>query len=598
MYKYSKPDNLIDLFNQAVEKFGPNRLFGTKNKKEKKYEWITYKQLSDRVDNLRAALNELGLKKGERVGIIANNRTEWAVTVFATHGLGGEFVPMYEKEILKVWKYIIKDAEIKFLFVANDDVYNEVKDLVNEIDTLKHIFIIDTNNNDLSLKSLEEKGKPLEHKAISPDAYDVANLIYTSGTTGEPKGVLLTHGNIASNAATGPLLFPFLDKNSVSLSILPWAHSYGQSAEFYNWFYFGGSIGIMESVDTLGEDLELVKPTFLIAVPRVFSKIYDGIWAKMEETGGIKLKLFKSAVDVAEKRRLLIEQGKSDAILNIKYKLLDKLVFSKLRAKFGNRLEMSLTASALMSKKVSLFFRNMGILVFDCYGLSETSPAVTMNCPRAYKQDSVGKAIKDVEIRIDYTGLNHKDKGGEIQIKGPNIMKGYFNKPEATKAVFTEDGWFKTGDRGKLDEEGFLYITGRIKEQYKLENGKYVFPASIERDIKHLPYIENAMIHGEGKAYNTCIVVADCVVIQKLSETLEIKTSIDKLINSPIVQDFISKEIIKSLKGKYGGYEIPKKFIFTNIPFSVENGMLTQTLKLKRRKVYEKYGFQLEELYK
>lgn len=598
MYKYSKPDNLIDLFNQAVEKFGPNRLFGTKNIKEKKYEWITYQQLSDRVDNLRATLNKLGFKKGERVGIIANNRTEWAVIAFATHGLLGEYVPMYEKEILKVWKYIIKDAQIKFLFVANEAIYEQVKDLVNTIDTLKYIFIIDTNNKDLSLQNLEEKGKLLKHKALTPDPYDVANLIYTSGTTGDPKGVLLTHGNIASNAATGLQLFPFLNENSVSLSILPWAHSYGLSAEFYNWFYFGGSIGIMESVDTLAEDLELVKPTFLIAVPRVFSKIYDGIWAKMEETGGITLKLFKSAVDVAEKRRQLLEQGKSDLILNIQYKLLDKLVFSKIRKKFGNRLEMSITASALMSKKVSLFFRNMGIPVFDCYGLSETSPAVTMNCPRANKQDSVGKAIKDVEIRIDYTGLDNKDKGGEIQIKGPNVMKGYFNKPEATKAVFTEDGWFKTGDRGRLDEEGFLYITGRLKEQYKLENGKYVFPASIERDIKQLPYIENAMVYGEGKPFNTCIVVADCAVIQKLAETMKLKTSVGKLISSPIVQDFISTEIQKYLKGKYGGYEIPKKFIFTNKTFSVENGMLTQTLKLKRRKVYEKYGFQLEELYK
>jgi len=596
MYNYSKPDNLIDLFNEAVKKFGPNPLYGTKNKQKKKYEWISYQQLSDRIDNLRAALNELGLKKGERVGIIANNRTEWAVTVFATHGLGGEFVPMYEKEILKVWKYIIKDAEIKILFVANEEIYKKVKDLLTKIDTLEQIFIIDSNN-DLSMKKLEEKGKLLEHTAISPDPYDVANLIYTSGTTGEPKGVLLTHGNLTSNSATGLQLFPFLDKNSRSLSILPWAHSYGQSAEFYNWFYFGGSIGFMESVDTLAEDLELVRPTFLIAVPRVFNKIYDGIWTKMEETGGLKYKLFKTAVDTAEKRRQLTEQGKSNAFLDFKFKILDNLVFSKIREKFGNRLEMSITASALMSQKVSLFFRNIGIPVFDCYGLSETSPAVTMGCPKWNKQGSVGKAVKDVEIRIDYTGLDNQDKGGEIQIKGPNVMKGYYNKPEATKAVFTEDGWLKTGDRGKIDEEGYLYITGRIKEQYKLENGKYVFPASLERDIKNLPYIENAMIHGEGKPFNTCIVVADCTVIQKLAETLEIKTSVGKLINSPIVQDFLSKEIQKSLKGKYGGYEIPKKFIFINKPFSVENGMLTQTLKLKRRKVYEKYGLQLEELY-
>ncbi len=594
MITIEKPDNLVDHFEISVEKFKNNKLFGTKNKETGNYEWVTYDDVRKRVDNFRGGLASLNIQKGDGVAVISNNRTEWAVAAFATYGLGARFIPMYENEILKTWKYIINDADVKFLLVSCKDIYDQVKHFKEEIKSLEHIYIMDYAGNK-SMQYLEKIGAENPVASVKPDVNDIAGLIYTSGTTGDPKGVLLTHGNFVSNSRAGSRRYHFLNETSRSLSILPWAHSYGQVAELYNWFFNGGSIGFMESVETMADDLLKVQPTFLIAVPRVFNKIYDGIHAKMNEEGGIKKKLFDMSVAAAKKNRL--QNGKIDFVTKLKLNIGHKLVFSKIKEKFGGKLIASITASAKMNNEISYFFRDIGLPVYDCYGLSETSPAISMNSPELNKPGSVGSALEFIDVRIDCSMINDDSEDGEIQVKGPNLMVGYHNKPEETKKVFTEDGWLKTGDRGTIDEDGYLFITGRIKEQYKLENGKYVFPAALEEDIRLLPYIENAMIYGDGKPYNVCIVIPDCAVLEKTAEFLKIKTPVGKLIHSPIVQEFMSAEIRKNLKDNYGNYEIPKKFIFSDENFTIENGMLTQTLKLKRRIVIEKYKNQIEELY-
>ncbi|OQY03646.1 MAG: hypothetical protein B6I20_04565 [Bacteroidetes bacterium 4572_117] len=590
-----KPDNLIEHFEIATDKFKNNKLFGTKNKQTGNYEWLSYGDIRKKVDNFRGGLASINIKKGDAVAIIANNRFEWAVAAFATYGVGGRFVPMYENEILKTWHYITKDADIKFLLVSNKAIYEQVKHFKDEISTLEHIYIIE-DDSELSMGYLEKTGEKTPVASIMPNVDDIAALIYTSGTTGDPKGVLLTHGNFVSNARAGNRRYPMLNETSRSLSILPWAHSYGQTAELYNWLFLGGSIGFMESVDTLADDLLKVQPSFLIAVPRVFNKIYDGIWAKMNETGGLSKTLFEMSVNAAKKYRE--QNGKVDWLTKLKLNFGNKVVFSKIKAKFGGKLLASITASAKMNLEISHFFTDIGLPVYDCYGLSETSPAITMNSPDENRPGSVGSVLEFIKVRIDRSMISDDSDDGEIQVMGPNLMVGYHNKPEATKAVFTEDGWLKTGDRGTIDKDGFVFITGRIKEQFKLENGKYVFPAAIEEDIRLLPYIENAMIYGDGKPYNVCIVIPNCEVLNKTAEALALKTKVDKLANSPVVQEFMSLEIKKSLEGNYGHYEIPKKFIFTDENFSIENGMLTQTLKLKRRFVVEKYKDQIEKLYK
>ena len=281
-----KPDNLIDWWEESVAQFADRRLFGTKNKNGI-YEWVTFKEVDTRINNLRAGLAQLGIGNGDAVGIIANNRVEWAVAAFATWGRIGRFVPMYEAELVQVWKYIITDSQVKVLFVSKPEIYEKIKDFPRDIPTLKHIFVIDAEG-EHSMAAVEKMGaaKPVPSQRPKPD--DIADLIYTSGTTGNPKGVLLCHGNFTSNALAGIKLYPELQENeAVSLAILPWAHSFGQTAELYAMIHLGGAIGLAESPATIVNDILQIKPTFLIAVPRVFNRIYDGLWAKMNKEGGL-----------------------------------------------------------------------------------------------------------------------------------------------------------------------------------------------------------------------------------------------------------------------------------------------------------------------
>lgn len=598
MLTFETPVNLVELFENGVRKFKDNPLFGLKNESKTELNWMTYGDVGQRVDNLRGGLVHKGIGKNHVVGFIGNNRPEWAICAFATYGTGARFVPMYEAELESTWEYIIKDSGVKLLVVSKPEIYEKVIKFTETIPALEHVFVIETNGEN-SMDELESIGKKNPVLSVKPEKNDIAALIYTSGTTGDPKGVLLSHGNFASNAVGGNRIYKdILDENARSISILPWAHSYGQTAELYNWMLVGGSIGFMESVATLGDDLALIKPTFMIAVPRVFNKIYDGLWAKMNETGGAAKALFEMGVNNAKKKRELAAEGKSSFMLDLKVALADKIVFKKIRGKFGGRLEGALTASALMNVDISNFFTDIGIPVFDCYGLSETSPAVSMNCFSAFKTGSVGRPIDDVKVVIDQSVVEDGSDDGEIVVYGPNVMQGYHNKPEDTRSTMTAAGGFKTGDRGRIDEDGYLFITGRIKEQYKLQNGKYVFPGAIEEDIRLLPNVANAMLSGEGKGYNVCLVIPDFEVLTQYAEQNDLPTDPKQLIENEQVKSMMSAEITASLKKKYGGYEIPKKFIFIAEDFTIENNMLTQTMKLKRRVVFEKYNQEMEDLYK
>jgi long-chain acyl-CoA synthetase len=585
----------VDFLEGSVAKYPENPLFGTKNDRGE-YEWITYREFGRRVDNLRAGLAQLGVQRGDAVGLIANNRVEWAVCAFATFGLGARWVPMYEAELTQIWKYIVADSGVKILFVSKPAILEKVRSFPQEIGTLERMILIE-GTGEGSLAWLEDLGSKKPVPSIKPGPQDVASLIYTSGTTGDPKGVLLTHGNFTSNSLGGQKYYPEFNQHDRGVSILPWAHSYAQTAELYTFVYLGASLGFMESVQTLAEDMKKVRPTFLIAVPRVFNKIYDGIYARMNREGGIKKKLFLMAVESAKKRRELSETGRSDLLTNIKYAIGDKLVFSKIREGFGGRLRGVMTASAAMNPDISRFFFDMGIPIYDCYGMTETSPAITMNCPSAYKIGSVGRPIPGVKVVIDKSVVEEGAQDGEIIAYGPNVMKGYHNKPEATAEVMTSDGGIRTGDRGRLDEDGFLFITGRIKEQFKLENGKFVFPASLEEDIRLIPSVENAMIYGENKPYNVCLIVPDFLVLAKYAKDRGIPADPKSIAENPEIQEMIRNEVISSLTGKYGGYEIPKKFLFLHENFTVENGTLTQTMKLKRRVVVSRFKDMIEKLY-
>lgn len=595
MYSYDKPDNLVEMAESTIARHARRPLFGTPDK-DGHYTWMTYGEVGRRIDDLRAGLSQLGVASGDAVGIIANNRVEWAVTAFATFGLGGRFIPMYEKELIKVWRHIIQDGRIKVLFAANIDVYRKVESFRSEVPELAHLFLID-GTEATTMTDIENRGSKQPVKSIHPKPEDIAVLIYTSGTTGHPKGVLLSHGNFTSNVTAGLARFSELSEESRSLSILPWAHSYGQTAELYCFIYIGASIGFVRDAATIAEDMARVAPTFLFAVPRVFNKIYDGLWAKINAAGGLAKKLFIMGLESAAKQRSLAAQGKRAFLAKLKYGIADRIVFKKIRHRFGGRLKGALTASAMMNMEVAQFFADIGLPVFDAYGLTETSPAVTMNSREANRPGSVGRPLDKVRVVIDRSQSDNASDEGEVVVYGPNVMQGYQNNPAATRKVMTADGGFRTGDLGRLDEDGFLFITGRIKEQYKLANGKYVFPATMEEEIQLSPWVENVLVFGEGRSHNVCLVVPDFIKLTQWAKAQGIDPSPQALIRNSQIKNMISESISTHLKHKFGGYEIPKDYILIEEPFSVENGMLTQTLKLKRRKVIERYEDQIKAAY-
>jgi long-chain acyl-CoA synthetase len=595
MYQLVKPDNIVEILENSVKKYSQNPFLGTKNKALQQYEWITFADFGKRVDNLRSGLSQMGIKKDDAVGIICNNSTDWAVCFFATSGLDARLVPMYEAELAQVWKYIINDAQIKVLFISKKEIYAKIKDVLSSIPTLEKVIVMEGDGPD-TMADLEKKGAAKFVKSIYPDSSSICILIYTSGTTGDPKGVLLSQANITSNAHAAMACFPEMNENDRGLSILPWAHVFGL-AELVIYCHLGGSIGFAESATTIAADLGLVKPTMLTAVPRVFNKVYDGLWTKMNEEGGLAKTLFVMGVESGKKKRELAAQGQSSFMTNLKFKIADAIVFKKIREKLGGRLQGSMTGSAMMNPEIAHFFWDMGIPLYDAYGLTETSPGATMNRPTKYKIGTVGPAMGLGKIVIDKSVTGPDATDGEIIIYGPNVMQGYHNKPEATAAVMTPDGGFRTGDRGRLDKDGFLYITGRLKEQFKLENGKYVFPVAIEEDIKLNHYIENAMIYGEGREFNVAIIIPDFAALDKWAEKNNLPKDHTELLKKEETKKFLENEIVNQLKATYGNYEIPRKFIFIDEPFSLENGMLTQTMKLKRRVVFDKYKDQIEKLY-
>ena len=593
---YIHPRNLVDLFEDSASRWPDQNAIGVKNPQTRQFDWITYKQLAIRIDHTRAALHQLGLKKGDTLGVIVGNCAEWFILENASHGLGAVFVPMYEKELERTWQYIIADSAIKFLFVKNATLYDKVKPYQNDIPTLQDIFIIEGAGAH-TLAALEELGAKHPVMSIKPGWYDPADLIYTSGTTGEPKGVLLSHGNLTACARTGHKFFSDLNETSVSLSILPWAHSYGLTAELHVFMQIGGAIAIMESIETLAQNITLARPTYLIAVPKVFNRIYDGIQMTMHEKGGIPQMLFNRAVLQAQK-----ERGRPHKSLLLK--ILDRLVFARLRARFGGRLSGVLTASAVMNPKIAMFFADIGMPTYDAYGLTEAAPAISLNSPTyGNKYGTVGKVMDNMHVVIDKSRADDGSDEGEILAYGAHIMMGYHNKPDQTAQIMTKDSWLgfpgiRTGDRGRLDEDGFLSITGRFKDEYKLENGKYVHPESIETDIKLVHNVANAFVWGDNKAYNVAVIVPNIETLKRDERVAKwVKGTPEDIVRNPRIQEFLIAQITKRLEKSYGGYEIPQKFIFTASDFTLENGLLTQTMKLKRSKALDVFHKEIEQRY-
>jgi long-chain acyl-CoA synthetase len=584
--------SLLDLLEGSVARHGARPLFLTKTAGR----WVetTYSEFARLVDAVRGGLAALGIQPGDAVGLISTNRLEWAAVAYASYGLRAAVVPMYESQREDDWAFVIRDANVRVLFVSNAAIHRKLAPLAASFPGLRSICVFDPSEPSAGLTFAGLLGGGAGAPAVRPTSEDVAALLYTSGTTGQPKGVVLTHGNVVSNITTVLSLIPVSEQHR-TLSFLPWAHAFGHTLELHGVIAMGASTALAESVDKIVDNLSEIRPTTLFAVPRVFLRVYAGVNILLAAKPRPIRWLAWRGVALARRR----SAGQRLSWLEqMVWRTADRIVFRRVRARVGGRLQFAISGAAALPLEVAEMIDGLGIEVYEGYGLTETSPIVSANVPGHRKLGSVGRPLPGVRVVIDTTATGAGQRG-EIVVYGPNVMRGYHNRPEETRAILSHDGGLRTGDLGYLDGDGYLYITGRIKEQYKLANGKYVSPGPLEERLKVSPFIADVMIHGDGQVYNIALVAPDLDVVRRWAAANGVGDGAgaqDTLLADPRVIDTIAAEI-QTLSREFRGYERIAAFALLPRPFTQEDGMLTPTLKLKRREIVTRWGHEIDRLY-
>jgi long-chain acyl-CoA synthetase len=476
------------------------------------------------------------------------------------------------------------------VFVHTPAIAADVEAMRPRLPALRHVFVIEAPAADpRSLAALQLQGatRSVPVMPVPPDA--VAGIIYTSGTTGVPKGVMLTQRNLTSNAISTLAAFP-LGPSDRSVSFLPWAHVYGQVVELHILLAAGGSTAFNTNTEHLFDDLQDVKPTILFAVPRIFNKLYGRVCSQIEQRPAFLRRLFWRGLNASIRRR----RGEHVTATDWLASTAAGVLFHSIRKKLGGRLRYAISGSATLSREVGEFIDGIGIDVFEGYGLTETSPIISCNRPGHRKLGSVGLPIEGVTIEIDET-RGEAPGEGELIVRGPNVMKGYHARPEENARVFTADGGLRTGDLGYIDQDGYLFITGRIKEQYKLETGKYVMPAPVEEQLTMSPFIRSAMVEGSGRPYNIAIIELDAPQVRNWAAASGVSLS-QELPHDERVRALIHDEI-ERLTARCRSYERPRDFVLTEIPFTIETGLMTPTFKLKRQDVVARFAGEIDAIY-
>jgi long-chain acyl-CoA synthetase len=586
--------DLVTLSQQSFQQHAARPVFGTK--RQGRWEWITYGEFARMVADARAGLALLGVGRGDRVAVVANNRVEWAAGAYAAFGLGAAYVPMYEAQQESEWQYILEDSGAKVVLGATEQIAARLGAMRPLVPTLAHVVCLDAPaSQEDSFAALLARGAAAPRAAEPAAPETIACFIYTSGTTGKPKGVLLSHGNLACNVSAAMQLFPIMPTDR-SLSFLPWAHAFGQVCELHTLVGSGASLGLCEGIPKIIDNLAEVQPTVLMAVPNIFNKIYDGVQRQIAEKPAPVRALFRLAMRARTRERAgeTPSLGERAALL-----FAERVIFSKIVAKFGGRLRYAMSGGAALSPAVAEFVDNLGIMVFEGYGLTETSPIATVNTPAARRIGSVGKPIPGVRVEVD-TGASSEAAGGgegEVVVHGHNVMQGYYNLPDESAKVTTADGGFRTGDLGRFDADGFLFITGRVKELYKLENGKYVAPVAIESRLQLSPYILQAMLYGANRPFNTAVIVPKPEGLRAWAAAQGIEAGdLARLVADERVRRLLRAEV-DAVNAQSKGFEAVKEFVVTAEEFTVANDLLTPKLSMKRRNILKRYEAQLEALY-
>lgn len=579
-----EPTRLFDLISYQISKYDKEVAFARKENGS----WITYssRDLKEITDNLSLAFLGAGISAGDKVAIISNNRPEWNFVDFALQQIGAISVPMYPTITAEDFLFIFEHAEVKMIFAGDQEIFNKANSVAGD----RVIYTFDKIERANYWMDLFESGKQgnlanLDDAKSRVKTDDLFTIIYTSGTTGRPKGVMLSHHNVISNVSSiSEIMTPTAGVSKV-LSFLPLCHIYERAGSFA-FFYMGYSIYYAESLESIGENLKEIKPQIFNTVPRLLEKIYDKIVAKGYQLEGVKKNLFFWALNLGLKYDPAKEMG---AWYDLQLKLANKLIFSKWREALGGNIMQINSGAAALQPRLARVFWAAGIKICEGYGLTETSPVISTSIPtyEGMRIGYVGKIVKDVQVKIA--------QDGEILVKGPNVMQGYYKEPEMT-AEAIQNGWFHTGDIGQLDGE-YLKITDRKKEMFKTSGGKYIAPQVMENRFKESILIEQLMVVGDGKNYPAALIVPSFEALREYCKRKDIPYQSDSVIisNSEIIEKFQSE--IDLVNKYFGKWEQIKRFKLLGQPWGIDTGELTPTMKLKRKVIYEKFSKQIEDIY-
>jgi long-chain acyl-CoA synthetase len=585
----NEPRTLGDLFRQAAKEFPDTDILNYK--RDGRWHSISATEMLSKMEACAAGLKNLSIEKGDRVAILAPNSPEWTITDGACQIAGIVDVPIYTTLAPASVEYILRDSGARILFVENQSTVEALKEPIANAPALEKVIIYRGEpeaSKELSFGELLNLAEADRVDSIAQDADEIATLIYTSGTTGEPKGVMLTHNCIISNVIDAGEKYDF-ETHDVPLSVLPLSHIFERSA-MYLYIYHGMEVHYAESVEKVPDNLSEVRPTIFVGVPRIFEKVYARAKLRSAQAGGPKEKIFDWAIEIAKQYASKVEKGESVPLgLRLKHALGDRLVYSKLREFFGGRLRACITGGAALPDDIYLIFQGAGIPIMQGYGLTETSPVISSNNPQNSRLGSVGKPIRNVQVRIAHDG--------EIEATGPGVMLGYYHKPEATKDAFTQDDWFRTGDIGRIDDDGFLFITDRKKELFKTSGGKYIAPAPIEQMIRSSRFVSQAVLVGNERKYAAALIVPNFEMLEAYAKHKGFPSmSPADFCRDPRIKDLIERQVA-SHTNKLARFETVKKIALLENEFSVDRGELTPTLKIKRRVIDEKYKDLIDRLY-
>ncbi|MDQ6786053.1 MAG: long-chain fatty acid--CoA ligase [Acidobacteriota bacterium] len=597
-YSADAPQTLAEIFLKGAAKF--NRADALNYKTGGGWKKISSDEMIARAENIALGLYSLGVRRGDRIALLAANSPEWTLVDAGCQFAGVVDVPIYTTLAANAACYIINDAGVRVFFLQDIETYERLKEISRGCKTLEKLVFFaaekDLPENAVTLEELEKAGAQLNAEnpeliknllqAVEPD--DVATLIYTSGTTGEPKGVMLSHSNIIANVDCCGANFSFSEKD-VPISVLPLSHIFERSG-MYAYIYGGMAVHYAESIDKAADNLLEIRPTIFVGVPRIFEKAYARAKAKAANKSRIKEKIFDWAIEIGKTYALKVEQRQPiPRLLAAKHSIADYIVFSKFRKFFGGRLRFCITGGAAISDEITLIFNGAGVRIMQGYGLTETSPVVSTNTPMASRLGSVGKPIENVSVRIA--------EDGEIEVSGANVMLGYYNKEDATREVFTGDGWFRTGDIGRIDADGFLFITDRKKELFKTSGGKYIAPSVIEQMIKGSRFVNQVVLVGDERKFPAALIVPNFEQLASYAKhkNLDIKTPAEFCSHPKIINLF--ERQVGEFTASLSQFERVKKIALLENEFTVEGGELTPTLKIKRRVIDEKYRDIIEKIY-